>query len=183
MQYKLYRRNPINALTQQTSSDPRSSLNTFCSSSQGSSLLLSELDVGSFQLPKCKSKVRQITILPGARLSAVEDNLFVGAQQLYSDKPQTTLKPGLLTFYSLHAIILNLSEKARSSLIVGENLVVAYLSVKCIRSLPESEQFKNNARSVSRLKRFATFHKSIERVLNLLLEVSVSGFECDTSDN
>jgi Plavaka transposase len=62
----------------------------------------------------------------------VERFIFVGAIQVYSDKPCQTLKAGSHTFLPLHLGTLSLTQAVRQSLVSNCGTVVAYLPVHIV---------------------------------------------------
>lgn len=60
--------------------------------------------------------------------------------------------------------------------------MVARLPVKYLRAFPKSKQVKNVATTLTRLNTIVAFHDSNKSALKPLRDVSISGFECETSD-
>ncbi|NJK52916.1 MAG: hypothetical protein HC936_08975 [Leptolyngbyaceae cyanobacterium SU_3_3] len=104
----------------------------------------------------------------------------VGCVQLYSDKSQTSLKAGGLTFYPLHITLMNFSEKIRRLQIMSGATVLGYLPVEFHSSSSDNLQANSKSKGQFRVGALRALHECIELCLMPLAEKAQCGHACRT---
>lgn len=97
------------------------------SSKEWSHPFIYDAGLRGFRAVACFIKVHLNHCISWKTTKSNREQSIVAANQLFSEKPQTSLKARSFTFYSLHFTDLDCSEKKRREKIVKQRILLAYI--------------------------------------------------------
>lgn len=138
----------------------------------------------SFRVAEVEIKASQNRDICWRTLGRDGEQSCIGGLQLFSDKSQTSLKAGALSFYPLHVTLVNFLEDWRRQHICEGRTVTAYLPVGFLtqEKLDISTGSGKRKKRVTRLELLRALHECVEFVLKPLSSKALTGASFTTSD-